>query len=119
LQERYYKEKLEMPDAGAASTHEVVQHYIRGLHWVSDAECFKQQHCNPMADSLSCTAWKSSCLTPLQPGAQQLVCELCCGSLISVLERKQQNAVFAEPRPVALLSLASGCTATTTPFATT
>jgi 5'-3' exonuclease len=35
LQERYYKEKLEMPDAGPASTHEVVQHYIRGLHWVS------------------------------------------------------------------------------------
>lgn len=35
LQERYYKEKLEQPDAGPASTREVVQHYIRGLHWVS------------------------------------------------------------------------------------
>ncbi|WIA37566.1 hypothetical protein OEZ86_014473 [Tetradesmus obliquus] len=32
--ERYYKEKLEQPDAGPASTREVVQHYIRGLHWV-------------------------------------------------------------------------------------
>jgi hypothetical protein len=33
-QERYYKEKLEMPDASAASTSAVVEHYIRGLHWV-------------------------------------------------------------------------------------
>jgi hypothetical protein len=46
LQERYYKEKLEQPDAGPASTREVVQHYIRGLHWVSKATagCHNSQY---------------------------------------------------------------------------
>ena len=34
LQDRWYTQKLKMPDSGPLSTAAVVQNYLQGLHWV-------------------------------------------------------------------------------------
>lgn len=60
LQERYYKEKLEVPDASPQSTRGVVGHYIKGLHWVLEYyyrgvaswDWFYPYHYAPMASDM-------------------------------------------------------------------
>lgn len=60
MQERYYREKLEVRDASPASTCTVVHHYIRGLHWVlqyyykgvASWDWFYPYHYAPMASDM-------------------------------------------------------------------
>lgn len=60
VQVKYYTEKLELPDASARWTSEVVQHYIRGLHWVlqyyyrgvASWDWFYPYHYAPMAQDM-------------------------------------------------------------------
>lgn len=60
LQAKYYTEKLELPDASARWTSEVVAHYIRGLHWVlqyyyrgvASWDWFYPYHYAPMAQDM-------------------------------------------------------------------
>jgi hypothetical protein len=60
LQTKYYTDKLELPDASPRWTSVVVQHYIRGLHWVlqyyyrgvASWDWFYPYHYAPMAQDM-------------------------------------------------------------------